>query len=127
MNHVLVLSERALDVCQSDLYCRMTHRRYKAEPHRAQYLTGLLHQGGPLNPGGVKCTQQKLELFTDPTDGVERWAFTLAVVEGRYNPKHFDAEPSGYYAAVVDKQSFTLVFDTIEDLNWQLQQVAAAH
>ncbi|HET9241391.1 MAG TPA: hypothetical protein VFO10_29260 [Oligoflexus sp.] len=82
--------------------------------------------GGPLASNGIKCTQQKIELFTDPTDGVERWVFTLSVVEARYNPIHYEAEPSGYYAEVVDKQTLSLIFDTMEDLTWQLLQVAAA-
>ncbi|WP_141731099.1 hypothetical protein [Oligoflexus tunisiensis] len=78
---------------------------------------------GPLNPKVHNCTMQKFELFTDPTDGVERWAFTLAVVEPAYNPKHYDANPSGWYPKVVDGQTFTIVFETEADLFWQLDRI----
>ncbi|HYX38368.1 MAG TPA: hypothetical protein VE954_35140 [Oligoflexus sp.] len=85
---------------------------------------------GSLNPNKVDCTQQKFELFTDPTDGVERWAFTYAVVVGKYNPQHYYSEKSGYsngyYAEVVDGQSITVVFETEADLISQLTKVAAA-
>lgn len=81
---------------------------------------------GPLNPNKVTCTQQKFELFTDPTDGIERWAFTLAVVEAGYNPKHIEANAQGYYPKVVDGQSITVVFETEADLIQQLKEIAAA-
>lgn len=79
---------------------------------------------GPLNPNKVTCTQQTFEQFTDPTDGVEKWAFTMAVVEAAYNPKHYDANSRGWYPKVVDNQTFTLVFETEADLMWQLNKVA---
>ncbi|HYX19175.1 MAG TPA: hypothetical protein VE944_33470 [Nostoc sp.] len=79
--------------------------------------------GGPLNPNNVPCTQHKFELFTDPTDGVEKWAYTMAVIEPKYNPKHYYAEPSGYYASVIDDQSFTIVFESKEELLSQLRQI----
>jgi hypothetical protein len=81
---------------------------------------------GPLNPNNLTCTEEKFERFIDPTDGVEKWAFTISVIEPKYNPKHYDANASGYYPAVVGGQTFSLVFETKEDLSWQLQQIAAA-
>ncbi len=78
---------------------------------------------GPLNPKVHNCTQQKFELFTDPTDGEVKWAFTLSVVEPAYNPKHYDANANGYYPKVVDDQTFTIVFQTEADLFWQLDRI----
>ncbi len=80
--------------------------------------------GGLLNPRGIKCTEQKFELFTDPLDNMPKWAFTMSVVEAKYNPKHYFANANGYYPAVVDDQTFTLVFETEADLLWQLNKVA---
>jgi hypothetical protein len=79
---------------------------------------------GPLNPSGIKCTEQKFELFTDPLDGMPKWAFTMSVIEAKYNPKHYDANARGFYPAVVGDQTFTLVFETEADLMWQLNKVA---
>ncbi len=81
---------------------------------------------GPLNPNKLPCTQQKLELFTDPTDGVERWVWSLAVVEGKYNPKHYYADADGYHAEVVDKQVIYIIFDNMEDFTWQFNQAFPA-
>ncbi|WP_141733160.1 hypothetical protein [Oligoflexus tunisiensis] len=78
---------------------------------------------GPLNPKELNCTMQKFELFTDPTDGVERWALTLAVVEPAYNPKHYDANARGWYPKVIDDQTFTIVFETEADLFYQLDRI----
>jgi hypothetical protein len=82
--------------------------------------------GGPMNPNGVRCSEKKFELFVDPTDGREKWAFTFSVVEAKYNPRHYDANKNGYYPAVVNNKTISLVFETEADLIWQLQQVAAA-
>jgi len=79
---------------------------------------------GPLNPKVLNCTEQKFELFTDPTDGAERWAFTLSVIEAAYNPKHYYANKNGWYPKVVDDQIFTIVFETEADLLWQLNRIA---
>ena len=81
---------------------------------------------GPLNPNKLTCTEQKFEIFTDPTDGMEKWAFSISVVEPKYNPKHYDADASGYYPAVVDGQTFSIVVESKDDLLWQLRRVAAA-
>jgi hypothetical protein len=81
---------------------------------------------GPLNPNKVTCTEQKFEIFVDPTDGMEKWAFSISVVEPKYNPKHYDADASGYYPAVVGGQTFSIVVESKDDLLWQLRRVAAA-
>jgi hypothetical protein len=78
---------------------------------------------GPLNPNKHTCTQQKVERFIDPTDGVERYVWSFAVVEGKYNPKHYYADKDGYHAEVVDKQVVYLIFDFGDDMSWQLGQV----
>ena len=81
--------------------------------------------GGPLNPNAVKCTQQRFEPFIDPTDNLPRWAWTFSVVEAAYNPKHYEADSSGYYPKVVGNQTITLVFDTEADLITQVKALAA--
>jgi len=57
---------------------------------------------------------------------MEKWAFSISVVESKYNPKHYDADASGYYPAVVDGQTFSIVVESKDDLLWQLRRVAAA-
>lgn len=79
--------------------------------------------GGPLNPNNVPCTHHKFEYFTDPTDGSQKWAYTMSVIEPKYNPKHYDADASGYYPSVIGNQTFTIVFETKEDLMWQLRRI----
>jgi hypothetical protein len=78
---------------------------------------------GILNPKNP-CTQEKIERFTDPTDGVEKFVYTLAIVQADYNPKHIEAEASGYYAKVVDNQQIFVIFETIPDLIWQLEKIS---
>lgn len=79
--------------------------------------------GGPLNKNNVPCTNHKFEIFDDPTDGQPRWAYTMSVIEPKYNPKHYDADASGYYPSVIGKQTFTIVFESKEDLLWQLRKI----
>jgi hypothetical protein len=79
--------------------------------------------GGPLNPNNVPCTYHKFEYFTDPTDGSQKWAYTMSVIEPKYNPKHYDADASGHYPSVIGNQTFTIVFETKEDLMWQLRRI----
>ncbi len=81
---------------------------------------------GPLNPNKHTCTEEKIELFTDPTDGAERWLYSVAVVELKYNPKHYYAHSNGYYPSVVDNQWITIVFETESDLAFQIRRIAGA-
>lgn len=77
--------------------------------------------GGPANPNGIKCTEKKFEQFTD-LDGMEKWAFTISVIQAKYNPKHYYANSRGYHPEVVDSQTFTIVFESEADLVWQLNR-----
>jgi hypothetical protein len=77
--------------------------------------------GGPANPNAIKCTEEKFELFTD-LDGMEKWAFTISEIQAKYNPKNYYANSRGYYPAVVDSQTFTIVFESEADLVWQLNK-----
>ncbi len=79
--------------------------------------------GGPLNPNNVPCTHHQFEMFTDPTDGMPKWAYTMSVIEPKYNPKHYYADASGYYPSVIGNQTFTIVFESKEDLLWQLRLI----
>ncbi len=81
---------------------------------------------GPLNPNKLTCTEEKIELFTDPTDGAERWLYSVKVVEFKYNPQHYYAYPNGYYASVVDNQWITVVFENESDLAFQIRRIAGA-
>lgn len=102
----------------------VTYMKYKKGDEEFEFKDCV--PSGPLNPNKLTCTEEKLELFTDPTDGVEKWAYTLSEVEPKYNPKHYDAHPNGYYPSVVDNQTFTIVFQTQAELVWQIRQIAAA-
>lgn len=79
--------------------------------------------GGPLNKNNVPCTIHQFEVFNDPTDGTPKWAYTMSVIEPKYNPKHYDADASGYYPSVIDNQTLTIVFESKEDLLWQMRKI----
>lgn len=103
----------------------MKYKRY--DPETKNVIEELeikdCQPSGILNPK-TPCTQQKYEIFFDPNDGVEKWALTLAIVEPAYNPRHYEADKSGFYPKVVDGQSFTIVFESIADLEYQIRQIS---
>lgn len=72
------------------------------------------------------CIMREIYEIVDPTDGMIRFSYHLAVVRPVYMPKHIDADKNGYAPQVVDGQEIWLVFDTYTDLEQQLAELRLA-
>lgn len=74
--------------------------------------------GGVENP----CEIVKREQFIDPTDGMEKFVTTIAVVNPVYNPKHVDADSSGWYPQIVTGQALYIIHQTDSEFYFELNK-----